>query len=108
MAIPEEIICAENSKQFITTNTSVRSGSLDTTETNNVVENNDVDHAYEDNQSVTHKSFSENEVVFIEHRKTLFSSDNIFGLRLVFKNVLELPNSYFSISGKYRFLDKGR
>lgn len=108
MAIPEEVICAENSRQFITVNTSFQSDSIGTTtETNNIVENNDVDHAYEDNQSVKHKSFDENEVVPIEHRKTLFSSDNIFGLRLDFKNVLDLPNTYFSISGAYRFLDKG-
>lgn len=107
VAIPEEIICAENSKQFITANTSFRSDSVGTTETNNIVENNDVDHAYEDNQSVEHKSFNENGVVSIEHRKTLFSSDNIFGLRLDFKNVLDFPNTYFSVSGTYRFVDKG-
>ncbi len=107
MAIPEEVICAENARQFITTNISFQSDSAGTTVTNNIVENNDVDHAYEDNQSVEHKSFNENEVVPIEHRKTLFSSDNIFGLRLNFKNVLDLPNTYFSISGTYRFVDKG-
>lgn len=108
MAVPEEVICAENSKQFITTNTSFQSDSVTATETNNIVENNDVDHAYE-NQSVEHKSLNENEVVPIEqqHRKTLFSSDNIFGLRLDFKNVLDFPNTYFSISGTYRFVDKG-
>lgn len=111
VAIPDEVICAENSQQFITTNTSFRSDSATgstTTETNNIIdENNDVDHAYEDNQSVEHKSFNENEVVAIEHSKTLFSSDNIFGLRLDFKNVLDFPNAYFSVSGTYRFVDKG-
>lgn len=109
MAIPEEVICAENSKQFITTNISLRNGSVAAIETNNIGENNDVDHAYEDNQSVEHKSFNENEVVSIaqQQRKTLFSSDYIFGLRLDFKNVLEFPNAHFSISGTYRFVDKG-
>lgn len=109
MAIPEEVICAENARQFVTTNTSLQSDSMDTTETNNIVEKSDHS-TYEDNQSIEHKSFNGNgnEVVAIERRKTLFSSDNVFGLRLDFKHVLDFPNSYFSISGSYRFVDKGK
>ncbi|XP_037030740.1 uncharacterized protein LOC119070492 [Bradysia coprophila] len=107
-AIPEEVICAENAGQFVTTNTSLQSDSVDATVTNNIVEKSDVDHTYEDNQSAGHKSFNGNEVVAVERRKTLFSSDNIFGLRLDFKHALDFPNTYFSISGSYRFVDKGR
>lgn len=105
-AIPEEVICAENAGQFVTTNTSLQSDSMGTTETNNVVGKSYIDRTYEDNQSVEHKSFNGNEVV-VRHR-TLFSSDNIFGLRLDFKHVLDFPNTYFSISGSYRFVDRGK
>lgn len=105
MAIPEEVICAENSQQFIRTtkNTSFAS----TTETNHIEENNDIDRTYEDNQSVEHKSFNENEVIRFEHRKTVFSSENVLGLRLYFKKIINFPNTYFSVSGIYRFVDKG-